>query len=121
MALGLQPNSASMVFAGNARGGNALGLQAVNQTWFVLDTGHEFSSDDESAHEVTREILARIENVSKSEGNYLPYLFMNDASYDQDVIGHYGTANVKRLKSVQRVYDPELVFQKLVPGGFKLP
>ncbi len=45
---------------------------------------------------------------------------MNDASYDQDVLAHYGAANLRRLRDVQARYDPDLVFQKLVPGGFKL-
>jgi len=120
MALGLQPNSASLVHAGLARGGNALGLQPINQTWFVLDTGHWFSDGDDAAHDATRAIHAKIEDVTRSDGNYLPYQFMNDASYDQDVIAHYGAANVQKLKAVQRRYDPDLVFQKLVPGGFKL-
>ena len=92
----------------------------------MLDTGHWFGAaggddDDETAHNATRGMHAKIEDVTKADGSYLPYEFMNDASYDQDVIGHYGAANVQRLKEVQRRYDPELVFQKLVPGGFKLP
>ncbi|MCJ1231631.1 hypothetical protein MMC12_008310, partial [Toensbergia leucococca] len=121
LALGLQPISKSVVLAGEARGGNALGLECVNQTWFVLDTGHWFPEDDEAAHIATRGIHARIENATQSDGNYLPYQFMNDASYDQDVIAHYGAANVQRLRAVQRMYDPKLVFQRLVSGGFKLP
>ena len=121
LALGLQPISASAVLAGKARGGNTLGLESVNQTWFVLDTGHWFASVDEEAHNATRGIHARIENVTSTDGNYLPYQFMNDASYDQEVIGHYGAANVQKPKDVQKKYDPELVFQKLVSGGFKLP
>ena len=121
LALGLQPISASAVLAGKARGGNALGLDSVNQTWFVLDTGHWFADDDEEAHNATREIHARIETVTHTDGNYLPYQFMNDASYDQEVIEHYGAANIQKLKEIQQEYDPELVFQKLVSGGFKLP
>ncbi|CAD6593166.1 MAG: hypothetical protein ASARMPRED_007094 [Alectoria sarmentosa] len=121
LALGLQPISISAVLAGKARGGNALGLEGVNQTWFVLDTGHWFADDDEQAHDATRGIHAMIENVTNTDGNYVPYQFMGDASYDQDVIGHYGAVNVQKLKRIQEKYDPELVFQKLVSGGFKLP
>ena len=121
LALGLQPISASVVLAGNARGGNALGLQSVDQTWFVLDTGHWLPEGDQEAHNATRGIHARIENLTKENGNYLPYQFMNDASYDQPVIAHYGEASVEKLRKVQRLYDPNLVFQRLVTGGFKLP
>ena len=121
LALGLQPISASAVLAGNTRGGNALGLQSVDQTWFVLDQGHWFSGGDQEAHDVTRDLHTRIEKVTKENGNYLSYQFMNDASYDQDVIAHYGEASVEKLRMVQRQYDPNLVFQRLVTGGFKLP
>lgn len=65
-------------------------------------------------------MINQIEQASKSSGNYVEYTFMNDASWDQDVIKHYGAKNVRRMKNVQRAYDPDLVFQKLVPGGFKL-
>ena len=121
MALGLQPISSSLVRAGNARGGNALGLESVNQTWFVLDTGWWDAAGDETAHNATRAIRNRIEDATQSSGHYVPYLFMNDASYDQDVIGHYGKESVQRLREVQRKYDPEQVFQTLASGGFKLP
>ena len=121
LALAIQPISASVSRAGAHRGGNALGLQASDQTWFTLDTAYWSSTDDEAAHNATRGILARIESATRADGNYLPYQFMNDASYDQNVIEHYGAGNVRRLKTVQRNYDPDLVFRKLVPGGFKLP
>ncbi|KAL8867990.1 MAG: hypothetical protein Q9174_005292 [Haloplaca sp. 1 TL-2023] len=121
LALALQPISTSVILASNARGGNALGLQEVNQTWFALDTAYWFSADDETAHNATRGLHAKIESKARKYGKHLPYQFMNDASYDQHVIEHYGTANVAKLKAVQGKYDPGLVFQSLVPGGFKIP
>lgn len=120
-AFGIQPISASAVLAGQKIGGNALGLEAVNQTWLVLDTGWWSPEDDEKAHDATSAMIEQIEDAAKEDGSYLEYIFMNDASYDQDVIGHYGKENVARLQEVQKMYDPDLVFRKLVPGGFKVP
>ena len=107
--------------AGSARGGNDLGLQPANQTWFVLDSGWWDAGRDEKVHIATRKMRDKIEQVAKEEGEYVEYLFMNDASYDQDVIGHYGPENVERMREAQEKYDPGLVFQRLVSGGWKLP
>lgn len=119
-AFGLQPISISAIEAGIQRGGNALGLTPVNQTWFHNDAGWWFANDDTKARDTIKSITAEIETATKAEDSYLPYLFMNDASESQDVIAHYGAENVGKLKAVQAKYDPKGVFQKLVPGGFKL-
>ncbi|OTA98692.1 hypothetical protein M426DRAFT_69295 [Hypoxylon sp. CI-4A] len=121
LAFGLQPISTSLVEAGRKRGGNALGLQSVNQTWWVLDSLWWSPDDDQSVHDATRTMIDGIETDAKNRGKYLEYQFMNDASWDQPVIAHYGEENVQKLKEVQARYDPDLVFQRLVPGGFKLP
>jgi hypothetical protein len=119
-AFGLQPISTSLVASGKSSGGNPLGLEPVNQTWLSLDAGWWFSHDDEAMHGITKDMINEIETKSKAENQYLDYLFMNDAGWDQNVIQQYGQANVERLKQIQKRYDPNLVFQELVPGGYKL-
>ncbi|KAI0852738.1 putative FAD-binding oxidoreductase [Daldinia vernicosa] len=121
VVFGMQPISINAIEAGYARGGNALGLRPVDQTWYVIDAGWWDEKDDKTVHNSIRNITGVIEEASTRGDSYIPYLFMNDASWDQDVIGQYGEENIKRLKAVQSRYDPEHVFQKLVPGGFKLP
>lgn len=119
--MGMQPISESVVLAGEERGGNALGLQPTNQTWVIIDAGWYSSEDDPDAHSIGTSLINQTENAALEAGQHLPYVFMNDASYDQAVIASYGTENVERMRDVQRKYDPDQVFQKLVPGGFKLP
>lgn len=46
----------------------------------------------------------------------LPY-----ADGSQEVFASYGDSNVQRLQRIQKVYDPTLVFQRLVTGGHKVP
>ncbi|KAI8624750.1 putative FAD-binding oxidoreductase [Xylariaceae sp. FL1651] len=121
IAVGWQPISTSLVKAGHARGGNALGLQNVNQTWFVIDIGWWDANDDDVANAATASLVARVEAAAKSRGKYVEYIFMNDAAVSQNVIEHYGNKSVARLQATQRRYDPLEVFQKLVSGGFKLP
>ncbi|KAK8008142.1 FAD-binding oxidoreductase [Apiospora marii] len=120
-AFGLQPISARVIHEGRSRGGNTLGLSPVNQTWFVIDSGCWFPDDDALVHDATRSMIQSIELKSKEEAAYLPYLFMSDSSWDQEVILHYGPSSNARLRKVQAQYDPDHVFQHLVPGGFKLP
>ncbi len=51
---------------------------------------------------------------------YHPYKYLNYADGSQDVIGGYGNKSVNRLRKVSKRYDPRGVFQRQVPGGFKL-
>lgn len=53
-------------------------------------------------------------------GLYNAYAYLNDAGPDQAVFQGYGAGNLQRLRDISKKYDPEGVFQKLLPGGFKL-
>lgn len=121
LVVALQPISESVVLVGKERGGNALGLQPTNQTWVVSNVGWFSTEDNFDVHSLVTTLNNQTENADFEAGHHLPYIFMNDASYDQAVIANYGIENVNRMRDVQRKYDPDQVFQKLVPGGFKLP
>lgn len=54
------------------------------------------------------------------EGGNLEWKHLNYADKSQDVLASYGAENVRRMKEAAAKYDPEQVFQKLVPGGFKI-
>ena len=56
--------------------------------------------------------------VSISADN--PYLYLDYADNTQDPLASYGAENVKKMKAAAKKYDPLGVFQKLVPGGFKI-
>ncbi|RYO80892.1 hypothetical protein DL766_010441 [Monosporascus sp. MC13-8B] len=120
LALGFQPISSTAIEAGYARGDNALGLEAVNQTWYVIDVGWYWPSDDDFVRVATEDMIGQVEKASKAEDSHVHYLFKNDANHEQDVIGSYGEENVRRLRDAQAKYDPDRVFQKLMPGGWKL-
>lgn len=65
--------------------------------------------------------MNQVEQDSKSKDLYIDYVFMNDASRNQNVIAQYGEENVSKLKIIAAKYDPSRVFQRLERGGFKLP
>ncbi|KAI0521296.1 FAD-binding domain-containing protein [Xylaria bambusicola] len=55
------------------------------------------------------------------EGGLFRWLYMNYADKSQDVLTSYGPENVKKMREAANHYDPDGVFQKLCPGGWKLP
>ncbi|KAK4235973.1 bifunctional solanapyrone synthase [Achaetomium macrosporum] len=121
MILTLQPIHPNVILQGQAKGGNALGLEPRTQTWFGLNYGWWFPDDDATALRLVPALHDRVDELAKREHVWLKYLFMNDAFHKQPVISSYGPENVARLKAVQKKYDPDRVFQRLVPGGQKLP
>ncbi|KAK7955811.1 uncharacterized protein PG986_005033 [Apiospora aurea] len=46
---------------------------------------------------------------------------IRDFAAKEDVIGSYGAENVEEMRRVAIKYDPDQVFQKLCPGGWKIP
>ncbi|TVY80674.1 Bifunctional solanapyrone synthase [Lachnellula suecica] len=117
----VQPINANVARAGQERGGNTLGLQAVNQTWFALNAAWWNPADDATTYAALASLHSKVEDLAKAAKVQLQYLFMNDANSNQSVIASYGPENGHRLRAIQKVYDPHLVFQKLVPGGQKIP
>ncbi|KAF5027017.1 hypothetical protein F66182_892 [Fusarium sp. NRRL 66182] len=116
----VQPITANVALAGQASGGNALGLQAVNQTWLGLSAAWWSKEDDAAAESALTAFAKRIEAAIPEEMK-VPHLFMNDAGPRQEVIKSYGGDNVRRLQEVRDKYDGDLVFHELVPGGQKIP
>ncbi|OAF99199.1 oxidoreductase FAD-binding protein [Paraphaeosphaeria sporulosa] len=58
--------------------------------------------------------------LAKDNGIYNEWVYLNYASQWQNPITAYGASEVAFLKSVSKQYDPQGIFQKAVPGGFKL-
>lgn len=64
--------------------------------------------------------LSEIAEEAKRNNAGHPFLYMNYAAQFQDVISSYGAENVEFLRRVAAAYDPDQVFQQLLPGPFKL-
>jgi len=58
--------------------------------------------------------------MANEAGKLHRYIFPNYAFWKDDVMKGYGERSLEKLKETSREYDPEGVFQKAVPGGFKL-
>ena len=104
------------------RGGNVLGLDRVKDNSILLSFILHWvdPTKDEAARKVSDEVLSAVTAYTKEAGGFRPFQYLNYAYESQDPIGSYGEENVKYLQRVSKKYDPQQVFQKLVPGGWKL-
>ncbi|KAI1869321.1 uncharacterized protein JN550_005951 [Neoarthrinium moseri] len=73
-------------------------------------------------HPLTKALLENSEKAGAREKGLLHrYIFTNYGYQKDDIIAGYGEKSVTRLRETRRKYDPEDVFSRGVPGGFKLP
>ena len=63
---------------------------------------------------------SKINALAQSMGLLHEFEYLNYADSSQNPIASYGADNVRRLRAMSRKYDPHGVFQRQVPGGFKL-
>lgn len=77
-------------------------------------------ADDELVRSVSIELTEQWKTVSQERGLNIDYIYMNDASRDQNPLAGYGATNVDKLKKIAKKYDPNRVFQKLQNNGFLL-
>lgn len=106
----------------NAQGGNSLGLTASDGDLVNVLLTIQWSqpSDDAAIKAAAQSLFSQAETFSKANGFYNPYLYLNYAAEWQDPLAGYGQDSLNFLKQVSRRYDPRQLFQKQVPGGFKL-
>ncbi|KAM3067986.1 hypothetical protein ACMFMF_009353 [Clarireedia jacksonii] len=107
---------------GDRKGGNVLGLHADDGPlilWLVTVFWHDPTNDAIIAETIAG-FFSKIDSLAQESGLYSSYSYLNYADKTQPVIEGYGPENLAFLRNVSRKYDPHGVFQKLVPGGFKL-
>lgn len=64
--------------------------------------------------------MALLEACAEAQGLLLRFQYLNYAAPFQTPLESYGEENLRFLRAVSEKYDPKGVFQKRVPGGFKL-
>lgn len=103
-------------------GTNSLG-QAPGETDIVIGlvtVAYDNASDDNTAMNGLQTIVNAHVAILNEAGLYIPFKYLNYADKSQDPFSSYGEANKAFLKAVSERYDPQQMFQKQVPGGFKL-
>jgi len=64
------------------------------------------------------QLISDVEAAARAEGRQTEYVYLNYAHSGQKVFGEGD--RLDRLKDVSKRYDPDGIFQRCVPGGFKL-
>jgi hypothetical protein len=78
------------------------------------------SAYDDIVAEWVENTTYAINNATQKAGLYDAFNYIGDAAGFQSIFPGYGDTNHKRLINIAKKYDPERVFQKLMPGGFKV-
>ncbi|CAF9935025.1 MAG: hypothetical protein HETSPECPRED_009436 [Heterodermia speciosa] len=105
-----------------ARGGNVLGLDRYhdNNIIFLLDMAWNGTQYDAQIRSLADNVMGNLTTYLKGVGELKDFQYLNYAFQDQDPLGGYGKAALSKIKAASKKYDPGQVFQKLVPGGWKL-
>ncbi|KAJ8130458.1 hypothetical protein O1611_g3172 [Lasiodiplodia mahajangana] len=118
----LQAYPESLLQKTAANGGNVLGLNPEDGAVVnvLLLTYWTDKKDDDRVISFMKKALGRIEENADTRGQRVPFIYWNYAYSHQNALQSYGEENVKKLREASRKYDPDGVFQKGCPGGFKL-
>ncbi|KAJ4376032.1 hypothetical protein N0V83_001312 [Neocucurbitaria cava] len=102
-------------------GGNCLPLKEDEAPYvnLLIPSAWVHEKDDELVLGLSRKIMERAVDEGKKRGLFVDFIYMNYGSVYQDVLKGYGKENYDKLKQVATKYDPEGVFQTLMPGYFK--
>ena len=78
------------------------------------------SSSNAAVEQISRAALSAIKCQAKAKGMLRNFQYLNYAAPFQAPLASYGAENLEFLQQVSKKYDPTSVFQRRVPGGFKL-
>ncbi|MCJ1313343.1 hypothetical protein MMC25_007020 [Agyrium rufum] len=121
-ALSLEPIPPAIFDKTAALGGNSLGINPKDKPLMValVSASWTLSTDDAIVTTTAKKLFAAIDAAAAKLGDANSFRYLNYAATGQDPIGGYGAASKANLQKVGKKYDSKGVFQKQVPGGFKL-
>ncbi|KAL8709691.1 MAG: hypothetical protein Q9220_005631 [cf. Caloplaca sp. 1 TL-2023] len=103
-------------------GTNSLGLDPSdgNLVLALITISWVLPTDDAAVTAAGNAWVANSKAAAVRAGLSNEFVYLNYASTGQDPIGGYGAGNRAELRAVSRKWDPDQIFQRAVPGGFKL-
>ncbi|KAI0965162.1 hypothetical protein F4678DRAFT_453654 [Xylaria arbuscula] len=121
-ALTFEPLVTSFAAASNARGGNILGLTIPSEGLVLTLGSFSFNSaaDYAEMNNLVDQLLADLIAAAVKNNVFNPFVELNHAKQSQKPFPSYGAEQYAFLLETANKYDPNGVFQTLMPGGFKL-
>ncbi|KAK8022526.1 hypothetical protein PG993_013293 [Apiospora rasikravindrae] len=118
----IQPVLQNIGTQSQARGMDTMGLGAVPHDSVMFLIMAEFDSPElhAAAAPHIEAAFGDVERAAAEAGAGTRWLYLNYSDPSQNPLASYGREAVERLKGVSAKYDPNGVFQKRVPGGFKV-
>lgn len=116
----LQPLTSDMLAQGCNK--NSLGLCGNDGNLMILDLTVQWSLavNNSAVNKASQTLINGVAAAARKKGLLHEYIYLNYAMKSQNPIASYGSGNIANMKAMSKKFDPEQVFQKLVPGGFKL-
>ncbi|CAK3852891.1 Bifunctional solanapyrone synthase [Lecanosticta acicola] len=104
------------------RGGNLLGLERFDENLIMYEPYMMWkgAEQDELFESQAAWLRAEVSKYAESIGADNEFLYLNYADIAQKPLESYGAENVAKIRKVAAKYDPEEVFQRMMPGGFKI-
>jgi hypothetical protein len=121
LVLGLQIYTKESIARMQRNGGNFMSLKEDEAPYLLvlIPSAWKHEKDDEVVFNLINRISDMVVEEGKRRVLCKEFKYMNYGSASQDVLKGYGEESYKRLKEIAMKYDPDQVFQKLMPGYFK--
>lgn len=121
-SFGFHPLTKALLEQSQKAGGNAMDIPPSDGPLFVvlINPSWKLAEDDKRIFLEVESFVKELRTLAQDKGLLHRYIFTNYGYSKDDVIAGYGDQSVSKLRVTSQKYDPEGLFQKGVPGGFKL-
>ncbi|KAG8532442.1 uncharacterized protein KY384_002319 [Bacidia gigantensis] len=118
----IQPMPPAITSRSGPLGGNSLGLNLADGSLVLclLSATWDSAADDYRIRNVVNTLHDGLVAEARKRSLLNDWIYLNYADKSQDPIAGYGSEVKKRLRETSAKYDSDQIFQKMVPGGFKL-
>lgn len=102
---------------------NMLGLNQTPEDLVLFQAGIGVDGTDQEFAIVQTELLAflaQVKELTRTTETDSDFIYLNYAYPFQNPLGSYGPENTQHIRDVATAYDSNGVFQRRIPGGFKI-